>query len=283
MAKIAWLGLGQMGVPMARRLVESGHDVTVWNRTASKTELLAAAGASTAGTPAAAAHGAEVVVTMLSTPDAVREVLFGPDGAVAGMETGSVVIEMSTIGLEARGFAEMMPDGIEMVDAPVQGSLGEASEGSLRIHVGSSEGAFERVRPVLEVMGEPRRYGPVGSGAAMKLVMNSTLGGVLTAFAEAFALGLALGLERDALLDNLELSLVARPAGQVRGRLERDDWSPRFKLSLATKDMRLVAMAAGEVGVQMRSTEAALSRFEEAAPDFGDSDYTAVARSVAGI
>lgn len=283
MAKLAWLGLGQMGTPMAGRLIEAGHEVSVWNRTPRKTEPLVSSGARAAGTPAAAAQGADVVVSMLSTPDAVREVLFGPDGAVAGMGAGSIVVEMSTTGLEARAVAEMLPDGIEMVDAPVQGSLGEASEGSLRIHVGASEDAFERVRPVLEVMGEPRRYGPVGSGAAMKLVMNSTLGGVLTAFAEAFALGRALGLDQEALLDNLEQSPVARPAGQVRGRLERDDWSPRFKLALAAKDMKLVTMAATEVGIQMRSTEAALSRFEEAVAEFGESDYTALTRSVAGI
>jgi 3-hydroxyisobutyrate dehydrogenase-like beta-hydroxyacid dehydrogenase len=283
MATIAWLGLGQMGTPMAKRLVEAGHDLAVWNRTAAKTQALVEAGGRAAGSPAAAADGAEIVVTMLSTPDAVREVLFGVDGAVARIGPGSVVIEMSTSGLEARGFAEMLPDGVELVDAPVQGSIGEATDGSLRIHVGGSEEAFKRVRPVLEVMGEPRRYGPVGAGAAMKLVMNSTLGGVLIAFAEAFALGRALGLDQDALLDNLELSPVARPAGQVRGRLERDDWSPRFKLSLATKDMRLVREAAKEVGVEMRSTEAALSRLEQAEPRFGDSDYTSLTRSVARI
>jgi 3-hydroxyisobutyrate dehydrogenase-like beta-hydroxyacid dehydrogenase len=283
MATIAWLGLGQMGTPMARRLAEAGHDVTVWNRTAPKMEALVGAGARAAGSPAAAVDGSEIVVTMLSSPDAVREVLFGAQGAVGSMGSGSVVIEMSTSGLEARGFAEMLPDGTEMMDAPVQGSVGEATDGSLRIHVGGSEEAFERVRPVLEVMGEPRRYGPVGAGAAMKLVMNSTLGGVLTAFAEAFALGRALGLDQEALLDNLEQSPVARPAGQVRGRLERNDWSPRFKLSLAAKDMHLVKVAADEAGVQMRSTEAALSRFEEASAEFGDSDYTALTRSVAGI
>lgn len=283
MAKIAWLGLGQMGVPMARRLIESGHDVTVWNRTASKTEPLVAVGARAADSPGDAVTGADVVVTMLSTPDAVRQVLFGGDGAAAQMGPGTILIEMSTIGLEAGALVEDLPPQVEMLDAPVQGSIGEATEGALRIHVGGSEAAFERVRPVLEVLGEPRRYGPVGSGAAMKLVMNSTLGGVLTAFAEAFALGRALGLDQDALLDNLEQSPVARPAAQVRGRLESQDWSPRFKLSLAVKDMGLVKAAAAETGVQMRSTEAALTRFEEAASEFGDSDYTALTRSIAGI
>jgi 3-hydroxyisobutyrate dehydrogenase-like beta-hydroxyacid dehydrogenase len=283
MTTIAWLGLGQMGLPMARRLVEAGHDLTVWNRTASKAEPLVAVGARAAESPADAVEGAEVVITMLSAPDAVRDVLFGDGGMAARMKPGTVLVEMSTIGLEARSFAAMMPEGVEMVDAPVQGSVGEATEGTLRLHVGGSDEAFERVRPFLAVLGEPRRYGPVGSGAAMKLVMNSTLGGVLTAFAEAFALGLALGLDQDALLDNLEQSPVARSAGQVRGRLASGDWSPRFKLSLAAKDMSLVKVAAADAGVQMRSTDAALSRFEEAVPEFGDSDYTALTRSVAGI
>jgi 3-hydroxyisobutyrate dehydrogenase-like beta-hydroxyacid dehydrogenase len=220
---------------------------------------------------------------MLAAPDAVRDVLFGEDGAASAMEPGTVLLEMSTIGLAARALAAELPDGIDMFDAPVQGSIGEATEGSLRIHVGGPEGSYEKVRPILEAMGEPRRYGELGSGAAMKLVMNSTLGGVLTAFAEAFALGRAFGLDQEALLDNLEQSPVARPAGQVRARLQNGDWSPRFKLSLAEKDMRLVHEAAAEAGVEMRSTEAALSRFEEATAEFGDQDYTALTRSVAGV
>jgi 3-hydroxyisobutyrate dehydrogenase-like beta-hydroxyacid dehydrogenase len=283
MTRLAWLGLGQMGVPMAKRLVSAGHDVTVWNRTASKTESLVEAGAAAAGTPAEAVEGADVVITMLTGPDAVRDVLFGDAGAAHGMKPGSVLVEMSTVGLEVRVLAAELPDAVEIVDAPVQGSIGEATEGSLRIHVGGSEEAYEKVRPVLEAMGDPRRYGGVGSGAAMKLVMNSTLGGVLTAFAEAFALGRAFGLDQEALLDNLEQSPVARPAGQVRGRLVSGDWSPRFKLSLAEKDMRLVQEAAKDIGVQMRSTDAALARFEEAVGEFGDQDYTALTRSVAGI
>ena len=283
MARIAWLGAGQMGVPMARRLVAAGHEVVAWNRTPDKLAPLIEAGAAQGASPAAASSGAEMVITMLSTPEAVEEVLFGPEGAIAAMGPGSIVVEMSTIGLAARTFAQRLPDGVEMIDSPVQGSVGEATDGTLRLHVGGRDDVFERVRPVLEVMGTPRLYGELGSGAAMKLVMNSTLGGVLTAFAEAFALGKAFGLDEGALLDNLENSPVARPAGQVRGRLEKGDWSPRFKLSLAVKDMALVQQAAKEVGVEMRSTEAAASRLREAEADFGDQDYTALTRSVAGI
>lgn len=283
MARIAWLGAGQMGVPMARRLLGAGHELVVWNRTPDKLGPLIEAGAEQGPSPAAAVEGAEVVVTMLSTPEAVEEILFGPEGAAEVMGDGSVLVEMSTIGLAAKSIAERLPAGAEMLDAPVQGSVGEATEGSLRLHVGGTRETLERVLPILEVLGTPRLYGPVGSGAAMKLVMNSTLGGVLTAFAEAFALGRALGLDEDALMDNLENSPVARPAGQVRGRLEKGDWSPRFKLSLAVKDMGLVQQAAKEVGVEMRSTDAAASRLREAEADFGDQDYTALTRSVAGI
>jgi 3-hydroxyisobutyrate dehydrogenase-like beta-hydroxyacid dehydrogenase len=172
MTKLGFYGLGRMGVPMAARLLEAGHEVRVWNRSPGKAGSLVEAGATEAGSPAEAAAGADVVVTMLADPEAVQEVL-----AAADLAAGTTLVEMSTIGPDAvRSLAAGLPDGVHMLDAPVLGSVPQATEGTLKIFVGGDAEVFERCRPVLEAMGRPRHLGPLGAGAAMKLVANSTLG-----------------------------------------------------------------------------------------------------------
>src|SRR5438105_10660169 len=124
MSKIAFLGLGQMGAPMAGRLLEAGHDVTVWNRTSGRAEPLAEKGAAVAGSPAEAGGGAEFAITMVATPDAVEAVLFGPDGLASALGPGQTLIEMSTIGPAAfRALTERLPAGVAAVDSPVRGSV----------------------------------------------------------------------------------------------------------------------------------------------------------------
>ena len=151
MAEIAFLGLGQMGAPMAGRLLAAGNPLTVWNRTASKADGLRAGGARVAPTPAAAVRDADVVVTMLSDPDALEAVVFGPEGAARELRPGAVLIDMSTVGPDViRSIAERLP-GVDVLDAPVRGSVGAAEGGSLRIVVGGSADAFERCRSVLVI------------------------------------------------------------------------------------------------------------------------------------
>jgi len=278
MAKVGFLGLGLMGAPMARRLVAAGHEVAVWNRTAQKAEELAGDGAEVASTPAEAAAGREAVITMLTDRDALEAVLFGDDGAAGGLGSGSLLLDMSTVGPDAvRTVASRLPDGVDYVDAPVTGSTPRAEAGELTIWAGGSAEAYERARPLLEVFGTPQRVGDLGAGSAMKLVLNSTLGAILLGIGEALALGEALGLDRAAVLDALENSYLGAMVKVKREMLEAGEFPPQFKVSLATKDLRLVEEAARGAGRSLRGVAAAREAFEDAVrAGRGDEDYAAV-------
>jgi 3-hydroxyisobutyrate dehydrogenase len=278
MAKLAFIGLGQMGAPMAARLVDAGHDVTVWNRSIEKTEPLRARGAAVAATPADAAAGGEAAITMLADPTALDEVVFGEEGAAIGLGPGSTLIEMSTVGPDAiRRLAERLPDGVGVLDAPVRGSVGAATEGTLRIVVGGPEDQYERWRPVLEVLGEPTRMGPLGAGAAAKLVNN--LAGVASTavLAEALALADRLGLGDAETIEMLATSPLASAVQNVRERIENEDFRPQFRAALAAKDLRLAEAAAEGQQLVLRVAPAARTWFEDAsAAGLGDLDWSVV-------
>lgn len=278
MAKLAFLGMGQMGAPMARRLIAAGHDVTVWNRTPERAEPLLAEGGRQASTPAEAANGVEAAITMLADPDALQAVLFGPDGLAEAMPDGATLIDMSTVGSDAvRNIAGMLPRSVTMVDAPVLGSVPHAEEGELKIFVGGDAETFQRWRGVLETMGNPRLVGPLGSGAAVKLVVNSAIGIVVSAVGESLALSDALGLDESTALDVLEDSVIGAGVARARASIESGVYPPRFKLSLARKDLGLVTDAAAGVGLKLRVAPAAREWLESAAVGgLGGLDYTAV-------
>ena len=277
MTAVGFIGVGAMGAPMARRLLDAGHDVAVWNRTASRADPLVEAGARRAETPADAARGAEVVITMVADPDALREVTRGESGAPAGLGGDAVLAEMSTVGPDA---VRELGSRARVIDAPVLGSVSEAEEGRLRVFVGGDEALVAIARPVLEALGEPRHVGPLGSGAAAKLVANSTLLGVLALLGEAVALGERLGLSRDATFDVLETTPLAAQAERRRGPVEGGEYPRRFSLALARKDAELVLAAAGD---DARMARAAHDWFR-AAEDvgWGDLDYSAILAHILG-
>ena len=282
--RIGFCGLGQMGAPMAARLAGAGHNLTVWNRSPEKTERLVRTGAERAQAPAGAAAGVDLVITMLASPEAVEDVVFGSDGIAQGIEAGTTMIEMSTIGPQAVGaIAAGLPDGVDLMDAPVLGSVPQATEGSLTIFVGSSADAFARRKDLLEAMGKPQHIGPLGSGAAMKLVVNSTLGAVQLAWGEALALSGALGLDLSTTLDVLEGSPLGPTVQKKRRHLESGAFEPNFKLSLAVKDLRLVTAAATRAGLELRGAAAARAAYEAAErAGLGDCDYSALAAFLSG-
>jgi len=284
MSKIAFLGLGMMGTQMARRLIEAGNDVTVWNRTAQRATPLAAVGAEVAATPSAAANGAEFVITMLARPEAVEDVLFGAEGIATALEPGQVWIDMSTIGPdEFTSAAARLPDGVIAVDAPVRGSVPEASAGRLQIYVGASDQVFQRVRPLLSPLGQPRHVGPPGAGAATKLVVNLSLVASMVTLGEATVLADVLGLDRSTTLDVLADSPIGAIVRAKGANLQASEYPPSFKLELATKDMMLVDRSLQEAGVQLPATEAACQWMEAALADGrGDQDFSAVADTIAG-
>ena len=263
-AKVAVVGLGGMGSRIAQRLIDAGHELTVWNRTAAKAEVL---GVPIAATPAEAAARSEVVITMVAGPPALGAVTEGPDGVAAGAG-GATVIEMSTVGPAA--IQRLSSQVSELLDAPVLGSLSEAEAGTLSIFVGGERELFERHRALLEALGNPLYVGPTGSGAAAKLVANSTLFNVIGAIGEALALAEALGLSRDAAFDVLGRTALADQAERRRPALESGEFPPRFPLRLARKDADLHA----ETGLDLRLTMAAGSWLAEAGD--GEQDYSAV-------
>ncbi len=284
MAKIGFLGLGEMGTPMASRLLHAGHDVIVWNRTAERATALAQQGVAVASSPAKAAATATFVITMLATPEALEQVLFGTAGLVPALSTGQVLIDMSTVGPdEVRSVAARMPKGVSLVDAPVRGSLPQATSGRLDIFVGATDENYERVRPILESLGSVRHVGGQGSGAAMKLVANLALGAAIVALGEALSLGESLALERKSLLDALADSPIGPIVAAKRANIESDQFAPSFKLQLAAKDMRLVMEAAAARGRDLKQARANRAWLDEAAErGAADLDFSAVVATIRG-
>ena len=270
MAKIAFLGLGQMGTPMASRLLDAGHDLTVWNRTESKTGPLVDQGAVAAASPSAAVAGADAVITMLADPQALEQVLFADDGVVGALSNGQWLIDMSTVGPDTiRSIRPRLPDGNVLVDAPVRGSVPEATVGRLVIFVGATPEAFAYVEPLLAPLGTPHHVGGPGAGAAAKLVANLTLGVAITAIGEALALGDTLGLDRATVLDVLADTPIGGTAKIKRPNIEADSYPPSFKLRHALKDLRLATETAD--GKELQLTAAARDWLEQAYAD-GDAD-----------
>jgi len=282
--KIAFLGLGQMGAPMARRLLKAGHQLTVWDRTADHAKPLAAEGAAVAATPAQAGAAAACAITMLATPDALQEVVFGENGLAKTLGAGQVYIDMSTVGPDTiRSVAGQLPNGVAVVDAPVRGSVSAATDGRLEIFVGASDEDFVRVRPILETLGSVARVGGLGAGAAMKLVANLALGVAITAVGEALSLGEALGLEPEPVLNMLEGSPLAPMVRAKRANLESGHYPPAFKLRHAAKDLRLAVEAAAAAGRDVNVSAASRAWLDSAAKSgAADLDFSAVVATIKG-
>lgn len=253
--RVGFIGLGIMGQGMAKNLLGAGFELGVFNRTASKTDALVAAGARRAETPAALAAAVEAVVVCVSdTPD-VEAVVFGPEGAARGMKPGSLLIDCSTISPSAtREFSARLAErGVEMLDAPVSGGSEGAAKGTLSIMVGGSEAAFERARPILSAMGKTLTHvGPSGAGQTVKLVNQILVVGGMLAMAEALVFAQAGGLD-------LEKTLAAVSGGAAgswtlsnRGpQVIRRDFRPGFTVDLQEKDLRLVLEAADRMNVPL--------------------------------
>ncbi len=237
MASVAVVGLGAMGSRIAQRLLDAGHDLVVWNRSAEKTAPFVAV-----DTPAQAAEKADAVFVMVSDPQALREVTEGADGILAGARPGTTVIQMSTVGpADVARLASSLPEGVELLDAPVLGSLSEAEGGTLRVFAGGSPDLVEKWTPVLSSLGPVLHVGPVGAGTAAKLVANSTLLGALAVLGEALALGQKLGLSPEATFEVLSATPLAAQAERRREAFETGEYPRRFALALALKDAELIS------------------------------------------
>jgi 3-hydroxyisobutyrate dehydrogenase len=278
LSRIAFLGLGRMGQPMARRLLGAGHELAVWDLLEERSRPLAEAGARAAESPADAVAGAGTVVSMAADPAALETLFFGEGGAAHALDRGALVLEMSTVGPGAvRDLVVRLGPDAQVVDAPVLGSTPEAEAGRLTIMVGASPAAFERVAPVLSAMGTPRLVGGQGSGAALKLAVNLSLFGVATALGEAMALATSLGVESGVAADVLSSAPWGALLRSRRGMIDSGPFPVPLRMGLAVKDSHLIREAAQAAGMMVPVSGAALSWLESAQQRFGpDVDFAAV-------
>ena len=267
-----------MGSRVARRLLDAGNELVVWNRDAARTAPLTEAGATRAQTPAEAARAAEVVVTMVADPQALQAVTEGPDGVAAGAADSTAVIQMSTVGPDSISrLASVLPSGVGLLDSPVLGSVSEAESGTLKVFLSGEQPLVERWTPLLSTLGSVLHVGALGAGTAAKLVANSTLVGTISLLGESLALAGKLGLSRDVTFDVLAETALAAQAERRRAAIETGDYPKRFGLSLARKDADLILEAAAAAGADLRLLAAARTWFADAEEaGRGGDDYSAV-------
>ncbi len=285
MATVGVVGLGAMGSRIVRRLSDAGHELVVWNRDPARTEPLVAAGALAAATPADVAKRVEAVITMVADPRALVDVTEGPEGVLAGVGESTTLIQMSTVGPDSISrLAALLPDEA-LLDSPVLGSVAEVEAGTLNVFVGGSPEPFEHWQPLLSTLGTVLHLGPVGAGAAAKLVANTTLVGVIGILGEALALAETLGLSREAAFEVLGKTALADQAQRRRAAVESGEYPPRFALYLARKDADLILEAAEKAGIELRLTKGAREWLADAeAAGLGDADNSAVlARILEGV
>jgi 3-hydroxyisobutyrate dehydrogenase-like beta-hydroxyacid dehydrogenase len=274
--RVAFLGLGIMGRPMAANLVKAGHEVSTWNRSSGKE----VDGARAAASPGEAARGAEVVWLCVSDTEAVEQVLFGPEGAENALEPGAVVVDSSTISPSATlRFAERIRSkGGDYVDAPMTGSKIGAESGQLIFIVGGAEETVERLKPLFAAMGKLMvRVGETGKGQSAKLAMNLIIALTYEGFAEALTLATKLGVNMEKLLQLINASMVRSGVVEYKAPfVMKRDFTPNFPLRLMHKDINLMLEAAREMRIKLPALET-VEEIYEIATDEGqaDLDYAA--------
>lgn len=285
--RIAFIGIGMMGLPMAGRLLRAGHPLTVWNRTRAKAEPLAALGASIADTPGQAAQSAEVVICMLESGAISEEVLFGDQGIASAIQPGALLIDMaSTQPSEARSHAERLAAlGVAHVDAPVSGGTIGAKAGTLAILCGGEQADIERARPVLQVLGRPTRIGGHGAGQLAKLANQLIVGVTIGAVAEAMLLvqkgGADPAMFKQAISGGFADSRVMQVHGQ---RMIERDFAKRGSMAVQLKDMRNILATSAEIGFAAPITALLEQLYAEAnAQGLQDLDQSALFKHLAQL
>jgi 3-hydroxyisobutyrate dehydrogenase len=294
MAKVGFIGLGNMGMPMAQNLLKSAHAVTGFDLNVDATERLAASGGNTANSVADACKAAEVVITMLPAGEQVREVYFGASGVLASVQPETLLIDSSTIDVAtAREVAQGARDkGLAMVDAPVSGGVAGAEAASLTFMVGGDDAAFERARPVLETMGKTIVHaGGPGNGQAAKICNNMILGASMIIVSEAFLLAEKLGLEAQKLFDISSkssgqcwsMTSYCPVPGLVPSSPANRDYKAGFTAAMMLKDLKL-AQAAARATRATTPLGAGAAAVYERFIDSGDSsvDFSGIIRYLRG-
>jgi len=275
---LGFIGMGHMGSHMAQRLLDAGYQVTVYDRTKEKAQEVGQRGAQVAQTLKGLAANCQVVMVCVTNDEAQHEVMFGPEGALAGVHGGSIIIDLSTVSPDAsrRLYQAAKEKGVSMIDAAVSGSVPQVEQGSLVIFVGGEQKTYQECKPLLDVLGTNSFYmGASGMGTTMKLVVNTLLGLGMQALAEAIALGEKAGVEKGLLLDVLGQTAVLTPGQKSKlENVRQEQYPTNFALSLMHKDFSLVLSRAYDVSVSMPATAAAQQMYTAAMAKGMDEDFS---------
>jgi len=279
-SRLGFVGIGYMGRPIARRLLESGFRLTAYDRHLSKAQELVQYGGTVAESVAELSASCDVVLSCLASDDAVLHVYGGADGAFLNARRGTLVIDLSTVSPKTSQELSRMGSerGVDVLDVTISGSTPVAEQGALTLFGGGDQASFAAAESIFRVIARKYFYlGPNGSGATMKLVVNSLLGIGMQAIAEAAALGEKAGLDRNRLLEVLSETAVVAPAhvGKL-GRAMKGDFSPQFPLRLMNKDFQLILNLAASVGAQMPATRAAFEINAAQSAQGQEQDFSAV-------
>jgi len=272
MARLGYVGLGVMGSRVVKRLLDAGHDVTGYNRTKSKAQWLLEAGMEWADTPRAVANASDITFTMVTNTNALRNIMEGEDGLLAGIEQGKIHVEMSTV---SPAFSQELAKKIEakgaaMLDAPVSGSVITLEEGKLSIMVGGDPTVFERVKPILLDIGpKVTHVGKNGLAVTMKIATNLSLAVQMLAFSEGVLLAEKSGIERETAVEVLTNSVIASPMVKYRGpfvmEMPGEAW---FNVNMMQKDMNLALELGRQLDIPLPTT-ATTNEFLTAARGMG--------------
>lgn len=277
---VAFIGLGAMGRHMARNILQAGHQLVVWNRTADRAEPLLLEGASSAPTPGEASRNADVVCFSLSTPEVVRSVIVDDDGALGGARAGTVFVDFSTIDPStSRQLATAcQAQGIGFLDAPVSGGPEGAEAGSLTVMVGGEDAAFETARPVFDAVGgKVLHVGPSGAGLGIKLINQMLVGVNLSAVLEAFVMAKRADIDLEVMFEVLKSSAGSSVmlTRNMPDFLMKQQYEPGFALRLLVKDLDLVTQMGKELQTSLFTPAVALQLFRNAmAAGYGDKDMS---------
>lgn len=286
--RIGFIGLGGMGTRMAGRLLDAGYPLAVYNRTPQRAEVFVSRGARVAGSPRELAGGVDVVISMVADDAALDQVMSGPGGAIAGLRPGSVLVDMSTVSVAAaaRVHEAAKGKGVAALDAPVSGSTPQAERGELVIFVGGEAEAFDRYRPIFEILGKKVvRMGDAGAGVKTKLCVNLMLGLGIQAVAEAVTLGAKSGLDTDMLLSALGETAVTSVAQKGKfDNIRKGTYPAAFPLRLMHKDLGLILEQGQQTNVPLPAVAAAAQWFaaEHARQSAAgrDEDMSAIVRAL---
>src|SRR6266850_1358664 len=279
-SRLGFVGIGYMGRPIARRLLESGFKLTAYDREHGRAEELVQYGGTVAQSVAELSSSCNVVLSCLPSDEAVLDTYKAPDGVFAHAHRGSVVIDMSTVHpVTSKELSSLGSErGIEVLDVTISGSTPTAENGLLTLFGGGDKERFDSAESIFRVIAKKYFYlGPSGSGATMKLVVNTLLGIGMQAIAEAVALGEKAGLDRNRLLEVLSQTAVIAPAhaGKLQ-RAKKSDYSPQFPIRLMNKDFGLILNLAAAVGARMPAAGAAFEINARQSDEGAEQDFSAV-------